>query len=64
MLVYTPHTEAGPRPALLHIHGGGYVLGAPEMRDAVNRQLSHELGCVIVSVDYRLAPETPQRGPP
>jgi acetyl esterase/lipase len=63
MLVYTPRAETGPRPALLHIHGGGYVLGAPEMRDAVNRQLSHELGCVIVSVDYRLAPETPHPGP-
>ncbi len=68
MLVYTPHSDGGPpdggpRPALLHIHGGGYVLGAPEMRDAGNRQLSHELGCVIVSVDYRLAPETPHPGP-
>lgn len=63
MLVYTPQAGAAPRPALLHIHGGGYVLGAPEMSDAANRLLSHELGCVVVSVDYRLAPETPHPGP-
>jgi acetyl esterase/lipase len=63
VLVYAPEAAAGPRPALLHIHGGGYVIGAPEMNDAANRLLSHELGCVVVSVDYRLAPETPHPGP-
>jgi acetyl esterase/lipase len=63
VLVYTPHGEASaPRPAYLHIHGGGYVLGGPELNDGSNRSLAAELGCVVVSVDYRLAPETPFPG--
>ena len=48
---------AGPRPAILHMHGGGYVFGAPEMMAAANCQLVKQLGCVVASVDYRLAPE-------
>jgi triacylglycerol lipase len=43
---------------LLHIHGGGYVLGIPEANDAANRATALALGIVVVSVDYRLAPET------
>lgn len=59
MLVYTPPGPASePRPALLHIHGGGFVLGSPETMDQPNRALVADLGCVLVSVDYRLAPET------
>lgn len=59
VLIYTPPgTRASSRPAYLHIHGGGYVLGVPELNDASNRALVNELGCVVVSVDYRLAPET------
>ncbi|MDE2405834.1 MAG: alpha/beta hydrolase [Sphingomonadales bacterium] len=50
-----PRREAAG--AVLHIHGGGYVLGAPEMNDAGNRALALALGCPVVSVDYRLAPE-------
>jgi acetyl esterase/lipase len=59
VLVYTPPDKnGGQRPALLHIHGGGYVLGTPELNDGLNRAHAVELGCVVVSVDYRLAPET------
>jgi triacylglycerol lipase len=58
LLVYTPGTAAEPRPAYLHIHGGGYVLGMPEQNDGANRSLVAALGCVVVSVGYRLAPET------
>jgi acetyl esterase/lipase len=58
VLVYRPKGGATPQPAILHIHGGGYVLGSAKMSDAANRQLAHDLGCVIASVDYRLAPET------
>lgn len=59
MLVYTPPGEAsGPRPAVCHIHGGGYVLGTADMNDLSNRALAQTIGCVVVSVDYRLAPET------
>lgn len=45
------------RPALLHLHGGGYVLGMPEINDASNRLWAASLNIDVVSVDYRLAPE-------
>lgn len=53
-----PEASAAPRPAVLHIHGGGYVLGDPEINDAANRAWALNLGCAVISVDYRLAPET------
>jgi triacylglycerol lipase len=59
VLIYSPDTKAAaPVPAYLHIHGGGYILGVPEMNDGMNRSTVVEHGCVVVSVDYRLAPET------
>jgi acetyl esterase/lipase len=61
-LFYTPRAAGGPLPAVLHIHGGGYVMGVPEMNDARNRQLARDVGCAVLSVDYRLAPETPFPG--
>jgi len=63
VLVFTPKSAAGPRPAYLHIHGGGYVLGDPDMGEPNHMQKASELGAVVVSVDYRLAPETPFPGP-
>jgi acetyl esterase/lipase len=63
VLHYTPPgTADGLRPALLYMHGGGYVLGAPEINDASCRQTALAMGCVLISVDYRLAPETPWPG--
>ena len=59
LLVYRPRaTRAPPGAGILDIHGGGYIVGAPEMGHLRNGALAAELGCVIVSVDYRLAPET------
>ncbi len=58
VLVYTPPDRAAPCPAYLHMHGGGYVLGDPEINDGSNRTIAAEQGCIVVSVDYRLAPET------
>ncbi|MFT5033467.1 MAG: acetyl esterase/lipase [Bermanella sp.] len=59
VLHYCPSAETDQaRPAYLHIHGGGYILGSPEMTDIANRSLVLTLDCVVVSVDYRLAPET------
>lgn len=59
ILLYTPPGAAvGLRPAILDIHGGGFVIGDADMGDASNRALVMALDCVIVSVDYRLAPET------
>jgi acetyl esterase len=43
----------------LHFHGGGMIMGAPEMNDPANLALSHRFGLAVVSVDYRLAPEHP-----
>jgi acetyl esterase len=52
--------EGGDAQAvMLHIHGGAWIMGAPEMNDVVNLTLSRELGIAVVSVDYRLAPEHP-----
>jgi acetyl esterase len=54
--VYTPEGQP-PFPALLRFHGGGWVAGNLDTPDAGCRQLANEAGCVVVSVDYRLAPE-------
>jgi acetyl esterase/lipase len=63
VICYRPNNKPTLLPAILHIHGGGYVLGSASMMDAENRNLASELGCMIVSVDYRLAPETAYPGP-
>ena len=54
-----PAGPAGPHPAVLWIHGGGYVIGSAAQDDAVCRHLAGELGAVVAAVDYRLAPEHP-----
>ena len=59
VLHYTPPGKASaPRPAVLEIHGGGYIIGTADISDPANRVVAHELGCIVVAVDYRLAPET------
>ncbi|MEX0666413.1 MAG: alpha/beta hydrolase [Acidimicrobiia bacterium] len=66
----TIHGPAGPMrlrtfvpdqvdAVMLHIHGGGWVTGEPEMTDLLHEMLSAELNLAFVSVDYRLAPEHP-----
>mgnify|MGYP003704244817 CR=1 FL=1 len=54
---YTPRGEAGPRGAVLYCHGGGFVVGDLDIYDATCRTLCHDSGCIVVAVDYRLAPE-------
>ncbi len=54
--VYTPDGEQ-PLPVLVWFHAGGWVLGDLELSDSVCRHLATEAGCLVVSVDYRLAPE-------
>jgi len=63
VLIFSPSAEAANRPAILHIHGGGYVMGTPDMAVANAAAWALALGAVTVSVDYRLAPETPFPGP-
>jgi acetyl esterase len=55
--IYTP-AGAGPFPILIWCHGGGMVVGDLETADPTARHLTVETGCVTISVDYRLAPET------
>jgi acetyl esterase/lipase len=50
------------RPAILHMHGGGFVFGSAESFLYALQDIAAALDCVIVSVDYRLAPETPFPG--
>jgi len=54
--VYTPAGH-GPRPILVYFHGGGWVLGSLDTHDGTSRSLATGAGCIVVSVDYRLAPE-------
>ncbi|SIR45180.1 acetyl esterase [Rhizobium sp. RU20A] len=48
---------AAGAPALLYLHGGGWVIGAPETHEDICRILANAVGAVVVSSDYRLAPE-------
>ncbi len=49
--------RGGVRPALVYFHGGGFVFGNLDSHDAVCRSIAKESGAVVISVDYRLAPE-------
>ncbi|MEV4677435.1 alpha/beta hydrolase [Actinomadura sp. NPDC049382] len=49
----------GPLPAVVYLHGGGWVLGGVDNVDAACRDLAHAAGCAVLSVGYRLAPEHP-----
>jgi acetyl esterase len=60
--VYRP-TTAESRPVVVYFHGGGWVLGSLDSHDETCRVLAAESGCVVVSVDYRLAPEHPFPAP-
>ena len=62
-LLVRPVAAVSEAPAVLHFHGGGHVLGVPEMNRGQLMRWAAELGCVALSVDYRLAPETPFPGP-
>lgn len=58
--IYEPAgRNADKLPAMLWIHGGGYVLGHPDMDDELCERFVQTARCVVVSVDYRLAPEHP-----
>jgi len=54
--IYTPDGRA-PFPVLVWFHGGGWVLGSLDGSDHTCRELANTAGCIVVSVDYRLAPE-------
>ena len=54
--LYAPSTEAG-LPLLLYLHGGGFTIGSIATHDVLCRELARLAGCMVVSLDYRLAPE-------
>jgi len=55
--VYRPRADAGPRPAVVYMHGGGFIAGDLDTEDVRCVRFANEAGCVVVSVEYRLAPE-------
>jgi acetyl esterase len=55
--IYTPIGGGAPFPLLLFFHGSGFVLCSLDTHDGMCRNLAAGIGCVVVSVDYRLAPE-------
>ena len=57
--IYTPKSVTGPRPCLYEIHGGGFMMGNIDMMDAWCQTAAAQLEAVVVSVEYRLAPEHP-----
>ncbi|NND67051.1 MAG: alpha/beta hydrolase, partial [Halioglobus sp.] len=61
--IYAPEGLNATVPGILHIHGGGFVVGNLDSELGTCVNLSRVLGVVVVSVDYRLAPETPFPGP-
>ncbi|GAY18769.1 alpha/beta hydrolase [Mycobacterium sp. shizuoka-1] len=61
--LYRPDGVTSPAPALLWIHGGGYVVGTAAQDDNLCRRFVKELGITVAAVDYRLAPEHPYPTP-
>jgi acetyl esterase len=62
--IYRPDNDGNPLPVFLFIHGGGFVIGSIESRDPQCRLIARDTPCIVVSVDYRLAPEHPYPAAP
>lgn len=54
--VLVPHGK-GPFPVVMYFHGGGWVIGTVDSSEALARSIAEASGCIVVSVEYRLAPE-------
>ncbi|OBK29980.1 alpha/beta hydrolase [Mycobacterium asiaticum] len=59
VMITTPAGGQAPRPGVLWIHGGGYVVGSPQLEAFATAHLARDLNVVTVSPDYRLAPVHP-----
>ena len=55
--LFRPANARGTLPAILRFHGGGQVLGFAAQEDAYLKPVASEVGCIVISVDYRFAPE-------
>jgi acetyl esterase len=60
--LFRPQGE-GTLPLLVYFHGGGWVIGSPETHAKLCAELAEGAGCLVLSVDYRLAPEHPAPAP-
>jgi len=58
VIVVNAGDSGSPRPAILHMHGGGFIVGSAKAELNEIQKVAAELDCVIVTVEYRLAPET------
>ncbi len=63
IIVTRPKASGTSRPGILHIHSGGYIMGTADMNVLTDAAYAAQFGATVVSVDYRLAPETPHPGP-
>ena len=61
--LYRPNSLGRPVPALLWIHGGGFLIGRPEQDERSSIAYARELGILVVAVDYRLGPASPYPAP-
>ncbi len=57
--IYRPAAGIEPMPAVVYLHGGGWVLGTLDSNDSIAWGLAEGAGAVVISVDYRLSPEYP-----
>jgi acetyl esterase len=57
--IYRPQDGDHPLPAIVYFHGGGWVFGDVDRNDALGRDLAVRSEAVVISVDYRLAPDHP-----
>lgn len=57
--IYTPVSRTGLLPGLLWLHGGGFTIGSPKADDLLLTRIVEDVGCLVISAQYRLAPEHP-----
>ncbi len=62
-ILYRPKAATSRVAGLLSLHGGGYVLGSAERDGPINAKLATDLGCAVLSINYRRAPEAPYPAP-
>ena len=55
--IYQPRPPTTPRPICVYFHGGGFCTGSLRSHDGLCSRIAHQADCVVVAVDYRLAPE-------
>lgn len=62
--LYRPqHLPTSGAPCLIYLHGGGWIVGGLDSHDFITAALAVDVGCVVIAVDYRLAPEHPFPAP-